>query len=54
MAQIEVDQYKIAHISVNELEYERIIDALNYYRYHENMRDKDLKKLIDEITLDQV
>lgn len=52
MSTINVNKYQIAEVTLNEWEYEYVIDALMYYQYHEKTNDSRLKNFINEINLD--
>jgi len=53
MSTINVNKYQICEVTLNEWEYEYIMDALYYYQYHEKLNDSRLKNFINEIDLDK-
>jgi len=48
-----VDKYQICELTLNEWEYEYVMDALYYYQYHEKLKDSRQKQFIEEIDLDK-
>jgi hypothetical protein len=53
MSTINVNKYQMAEVTLNEWEYEYVIDSLMYYQYHEKLNDSRLKQFINEIDLDK-
>jgi len=50
---INVDKYQMCQLTLNEWEYEYVMDALYYYQYHEKLKDSRLKQFIEGIDLDK-